>query len=376
VGVRKMNNVNLEYHNYLKWILTDENSVYKSSRAGGTIANSGAQMKFDLSKSFPLINTKKIFYRGVIHEMVWFMRGPEKDGQMHIDYLIDNKANFWNRDLHNFYNNKHNIKFDDVAKREEDFETFQNKIFLDTKFREQFGNLGRPYGAQWRDWIGADGSHTDQLANALEQVKNHSDSRRIIVESWKVDELKDMALPPCHKNFQFMVMNDRLDIVMWQRSADSLLGVPFNSMQYGLMGKFASEYAGLKPGILTHQIVDGHIYCGIGKKAEWYKNNLNELKEKLKVASTSEEYLEVKKWIDLDSDKELNSMYEEFDHVTGVLEQLSRDVNKYPLASLEVIIDKNKSPKELLDTISFNNFKVVGYNNSHYDAIPRRMPTG
>lgn len=371
-----MNNVNQEYHNYLKWILTDENSLFKGSRAGGTIANSGATMKFDLSESFPLINTKKIFYRGVIHEMVWFMKGPETDGQMHIDYLIDNKSNFWNRDLHNYYNKKNEIKFNSVAEREEDFEKFQEKLFNDLEFRKEFGGLGRPYGAQWRDWKGADGKSYDQLADIITAVKNRSDSRRLIVESWKVDELNNMALPPCHRSFQFMVMGDRLDIVMWQRSADSFLGIPFNKMQYGLMGKLVAEYAGLKPGIFTHQIVDGHIYCGVGVKTEWYKNNLLELKDKVRKANTSEEYLAIKEWIDTKSDKDPNPMYEEFDHVTGVLEQLSRDVNKYPIANLEVVIDKNKSAKELLNTISFNNFKVVGYKDNHYDSISRRMPTG
>ena len=255
-----MNNVNQEYHNYLKWILTDENSVYKTSRAGGTIANSGATMKFDLSKNFPLINTKKIFHRGVIHEMVWFMRGPEKDGNMHIDYLTENKCKFWDRDLHNFNNNKANIKFDDVAARESDFEKFQEKILNDSGFRAQVGSLGRPYGAQWRDWKGADGKSYDQLANAFAEIKNRSDSRRIIVEAWKVDEIKTMALPPCHKTYQFLVMNDRLDVDMEQRSADSFLGVAFNMMQAGLMGKLASEYSGLIPGILTHHLVDAHIY--------------------------------------------------------------------------------------------------------------------
>jgi thymidylate synthase len=385
-----MNNVNQEYNNYLKFILTDEKSIFKGSRAGGTIANSGASMKFDLSQSFPLINTKKIFYRGIIHEMVWFMKGPEQDGSMHIDYLVDNKCNFWTRDLHNFNNTKNNIKFSNVAEREADFEKFQEKILNDLEYRAEVGRLGRPYGAQWRDWKSADktifsfgnyaivkkGKSIDQLANAFGQIKNHSDSRRIIVEAWKVDELNNMALPPCHKTFQFLVMGDRLDITMQQRSADSLLGVPFNIMQYGLMGLLGSAYSGLKPGVFTHQIVDAHIYCGVGAKVDWYKNNLPELKERLKSASTSEEYLEIKNWIDTKSDKDPNPMYEEFDHVTAVLEQLSRDVNKYQLASLEINIDKTKSPKELLDTISFDNFKVSGYKDNHYDGISRRMPTG
>jgi len=371
-----MNNVNQEYHNYLKWILTDENSAYSTSRAGGTIANTGAQMKFDLSQSFPLLNTKQVPYRGVLVEMVWFINGPEKDGQMHIDYLLDNKCKFWTKDLFNFNNNNKGIKFDNVADRDAEFEKFQEKIQTDPAFRAEFGLLGRPYGAQWRDWRGADGKSYDALADAFTAIKDRSDSRRIIVESWKVDEISKMALPPCHRSFQFRVINDRLDVVMWQRSADSLLGVPTNMMQYGLMGKLGAEYAGLKPGIFTHQIVDAHIYAGIGAKAEWYKNNLPELKQRVLDASTSWDYLKIKKWIDTKADRESNPMYELYDHVTAVLEQLSRDVNKYPLPQLEVIIDKTKSPKELLNTISPENFKVIGYKDNHYDGISRKMPTG
>ncbi|MGV8172227.1 MAG: thymidylate synthase [Candidatus Woesearchaeota archaeon] len=384
-----MNNANQEYHNYLKWVITHEKSVYKGSRAGGTIANTGAQMKFDLSEDFPIINTKKAPYRGVLHEMIWFINGPEKDGQMHIDYLVENKCGFWDKDLFNFNNTKKGIKYDSVAERDAEFEVFQKNL-QDPEFRAKFGSLGRPYGAQWRTWNSADkillnlggyalvrkGKPVDQLANAFEAIKKHSDSRRIKVEAWRPDELSNMALPPCHTSFQFVVMNDRLDITMWQRSADSFLGVLTNIMHYGIMGKLGAEYAGLKPGILTHQIVDGHIYCGVGAKVDWYKNNLSELKERMSKANTSEDYLKIKNWIDTTADRDPNPMYEEYDHVTAVLEQLSRDVNKYPLPKLEVIIDKNKSPKELLDTLSFNNFKVAGYKDNHYGAIPRRMPTG
>ncbi len=371
-----MNNANQAYNKYLLWILSDENSVYKTSRAGGTIANSGATMKFNLADNFSLINTKQLFHRGVIHEMVWFMRGPEEDGELHIDYMIDNKCNFWNKDLHVFYNKKRGVVIKNVEERDADFAVFQERLISDPEFRSENGSLGRPYGAQWRDWRGSNGKIVDQLANAFQDIKNHSDSRRIIVEAWRPDELDNMALPSCHKSFQFLVMNDRLDIVMNQRSADSFLGVPFNIMQYGLMGRLASEYANLKPGIFTHQLVDAHIYCGVGKKAEWYKNNLPILKEKVSSANKSDDYLEIKNWIDTTADRENNPKLEDYDHVTGVLEQLANDANKYPFAKLEVIIDKDMPPKDLLNNINFNNFKITGYKDNHYPAITRTMPTG
>ncbi|MCF7872184.1 thymidylate synthase [Candidatus Woesearchaeota archaeon] len=370
-----MNNMNQEYHDYLLWILSDENSVFKDSRAGGTIANTGAAMKFDLSKGVLLINTKKLFYRGLIHEMVWFMRGPENDGQLHVDYMVENKCNFWNKDLfnHNLKKEGRKLNFNEFEK---EFKEFEYKLKSDKEFRKKVGGLDRPYGAQWRDWTGSNGEHIDQLANVIEAAKNRSDSRRLKVESWKVDEIDNMALPPCPTGYQFVVMNDRLDIVMNQRSADSFLGVPMNIGEYGLLGIFVAEYAGLKPGIFTHDIVDAHIYCGVEEKAEWYSNNLEKLKDRLHDAKKPEDFLKIKNWIDRYSKKPKEEWKEDFDHVTAVLEQLARDTNKYPQAQLKIHSNNRKPAKELLDTVSFYDFEVVGYKDNHYDKIERSMSTG
>ncbi|MDD3264073.1 MAG: thymidylate synthase [Candidatus Nanoarchaeia archaeon] len=371
-----MNNVNEEYNSYLYKILSDENSLFKNSRAGGTIANSGLSMKFDLSQGFPLINTKDVFYRGFIHEMVHFMHGPQNDGNLHVDYFIDNKCNFWNKDVFNFYLKKKGIKYDSIDEFNKNFILFEEKLKNDPEFRKKNGIMGRPYGAQWRDWKSNSGVNIDQLANAFEEIKNHSDSRRIIVEAWRPDELSEMALPPCHKTFQFMVMGDRLDIIMYQRSADSFLGVPFNIGEYGLMGLLGAKYAGLKPGIFTHQIADAHIYCGVEEKAKWYQQNFDILREKIKTVKNREDFLTIKEWIDNNSTKPKEEYKEEYDHVTAVLEQMSRDPNKYPTPQLEVIIDENLSAKELLDTLKFENFKVKGYKDNHYPKIIRQMSTG
>ncbi len=375
-GVVGMKNANEEYHNYLKWILSDELSVFKESRAGGTIANTGATMRFDLSKGIPLINTKKLFYRGLIHEMVWFMRGPEQDGQLHIDYLLENKCDFWNKDLHNFYLLKNGVVVKNLDERENLFREFEAKLKKDSDFRKINGGLGRPYGAQWRDWRGANGEHIDQLADAFRSIKAKSDSRRIIVEAWKVDELNLMALPPCPKDFQFVVMNDRLDFDLVQRSADSFLGVPFNIGEYGLLAIFAANYANLKPGVFTHHIVDAHIYCGVGGKAEWYKNNLDELKYVVGRANSSGDYLSIKKWIEDSSKLVRDESKEKYDHVTGVLEQLANDVNRYGVAKLDVKVDRRKKPSNLLNSVKFEDFKISGYENNHYQKIIREMSTG
>jgi thymidylate synthase len=385
-----MNNPNTELHEYYKWILSDDYSVIKNSRAGGTIANFGTQMKFDLSKEIPLFNTKRTFYRGVIEEMIFFFNGPAKDGNLHIDYLLDKECNFWNKDLHNFYSKKQGIKFTSDEERDEHFKWFEEKIKIDPEFRKKNGSLGRPYGAQWRDWKGTDQSIVDvfgygfvkkakpidQLANTFEDLKKLSDSRRLIVTAWKPDEMNNMALPPCHKDFQFVVMGDRLDIAMGQRSADSFLGVVFNSFQYTIMGMLGAAYAGLKPGVLTHQLTDAHIYCGRGEKVEWYKENFKELKDRIKSAKVSQDYLDAKEWIDSNSRKHPNPEYELYDHVTGVLQQLSRDPYKYPIAKLEVIIDRNQPAKQMLNNLRSDNFKVTGYDGNHYPGIKRYMATG
>mgnify|MGYP002152588715 CR=1 FL=1 len=251
-------------------------------------------------------------------------------------------------------------------------------------FRELLGGLGRPYGAQWRDWTGADGSSTDQLALMYSQIQNKSDSRRLIVDAWKVDELTQMALPPCPKSFQFLLMNDRLDFILEQRSADSFLGVPFNIGEYALLAIHASTYAGLKPGIFTHNLNDAHIYCGVEEKGLWYEKNFDELRARIKKIDEdnltpkqrSKKYLGIKHWIDTTANKPKEEWKEKYDHVTAVLEQLANDPNKYPLSKWEVKVDSSLPAKNILDNVSFSDFKVIGYEGNHYPPIKRDMSTG
>lgn len=373
-------NMNYEYHSYLRNILADDYSVFKSSRAGGNIATTGGMMRFNLAEGFPLINTKRLFYRGILHEVVWFLNGPEADGEMHIDYLIENKCNFWTGNLFDFYLKKQGKALEKYSSEWNDtYAAFEDNLKNSPEFRRRHGSLGRPYSAQWRDWRCSDrsspGQSMDQMALAMDLVKGRSDSRRIVVMAWRPDEIGNMALPPCHMSMQFVVMNDRLDIQMLQRSCDSFLGVPFNIASYAAIGSFVAAYAGLKPGIFTHQLVDTHIYAGDPVQAEWYRSNFNLLRSRVKEAKVGSDYLEIKEWILRESPKGREEPDEgNLDHVTAVLEQLSRDIYRYPIANLEVKVDQKLTAKEALDKVSFEDFVVEGYKDNYFPEIRRRMP--
>jgi thymidylate synthase len=406
-------NANEAYHSYLKKILTDEQAVIKSSRAGMTIGTAGEIMKFDLSQGAPFINTKRVYTRGVLQELVWFLRGPAPDGEMHIDYLVKNDCNFWTGNLFDFYNMKRGFKEAKYSdKWNEEYAKFEESLKTDEKFLALHGSLGRPYSAQWRTWRTSQFNSElekhdyvkehvdwwdqpdkeireyrmdkivehaklktiDQLSKALDEIRVHSDSRRIIVESWRPDEIPNMALPPCHKTMQFVVMGDRLDITMQQRSCDSFLGVPFNIASYGALGIWAAAVAGLKPGIFTHHLVDTHIYCGDAEQGNWYKENLAFFQENVRSAKHAEDYQSIIKWIEEQSPKGKLPGKENRDHVTGVLTQLSQDTQKHPIPTLEITVDKAKSSAELLNTVSFEDFKLVGYDEKAYKYIPRKMP--
>lgn len=197
-----------------------DHGVEKTDRTGtGTLSVFGYQMRFDLQQGFPLVTTKKLHLRSIIHELLWFLKGDTN-----IKYLKDNGVSIW----------------DDWADIE--------------------GNLGPVYGSQWRNWPAADGRHIDQIENLLEQINNSPDSRRMIVSAWNVGELEHMALPPCHAFFQFYVAEGKLSCQLYQRSADIFLGVPFNIASYSLLLMMIAQVCGLKPGEFVHTLGDAHLY--------------------------------------------------------------------------------------------------------------------
>lgn len=200
----------------------------KQDRTGvGTISMSGGQIRYDLSKSFPLITSKKVFLRGVIAELLWFLRGSTNAHE-----LSDQNVHIWDA------------------------------------WAAEDGELGPVYGYQWRNWVGSDGTTHDQIHNALEMLRNDPYSRRIIVNAWNVGDLDKMALPPCHMMFQFIVNNGRLDCIVTQRSADMFLGVPFDIASYALLTMMFAQQAGLKPGELIWNGGDCHLYLNHLKQAQ------------------------------------------------------------------------------------------------------------
>ena len=207
-----------QYHDLMRRVL--ETGTKKEDRTGtGTISIFGHQMRFDLSEGFPLVTTKKLHLKSIIHELLWFLQGDTN-----IRYLKENGVKIWD------------------------------------EWADENGDLGPVYGHQWRSWPTPDGHHIDQISNLIHQIKTTPDSRRLIVSAWNVAEIGKMALPPCHCLFQFYVADGKLSCQLYQRSADIFLGVPFNIASYALLTMMIAQVCGLKPGEFIHTFGDAHLY--------------------------------------------------------------------------------------------------------------------
>ncbi len=207
-----------QYLDLCKHIL--ENGVKKEDRTGtGTISTFGNQMRFDLQAGFPVVTTKKLHLKSIIYELLWFL-----NGDTNVKYLKDNGVSIWD------------------------------------EWADDNGDLGPIYGHQWRSWPTSDGRTIDQLSDVINQIKNNPDSRRLIVSAWNVGEIEKMALPPCHCFYQFYVVNGTLSCMLYQRSADVFLGVPFNIASYALLTMMIAQVCGLKAGDFVHTLGDTHIY--------------------------------------------------------------------------------------------------------------------
>ena len=218
-----------QYHDLLKHIL--EHGTRKSDRTGtGTISVFGYQMRFNLGDGFPLLTTKKVHTKSVIHELLWFLKGDTN-----IAYLKENGVSIWD------------------------------------EWADEHGNLGPVYGHQWRSWSGADGKTHDQITDLLDQIRRNPDSRRLMVSAWNVADIPQMKLPPCHSLFQFYVAEGKLSCQLYQRSADVFLGVPFNIASYALLTHMIAQVCGLQVGDFVHTFGDAHLYL----------NHLNQVQEQL-----------------------------------------------------------------------------------------------
>jgi len=207
-----------QYHDLLSHVM--EHGADKSDRTGtGTRSVFGYQMRFNLEEGFPLVTTKKVHIKSIIHELLWFLKGDTN-----IQYLTDHGVSIWN------------------------------------EWADKDGNLGPVYGYQWRSWPTSDGKHIDQISNLIDQIKKNPDSRRLMVNAWNVGFIEKMALPPCHILFQFYVADGKLSCQLYQRSADLFLGVPFNIASYALLTMMVAQVCNLKPGEFIHTFGDAHIY--------------------------------------------------------------------------------------------------------------------
>ena len=235
------------YLNLIREIL--ENGVDKSDRTGtGTRSIFGYQMRFDLSKGFPLVTTKELHLKSIIHELIWFIKGDTN-----IKYLAENKVRIW--DDWPFAKYKKSEEYQGETVRE-----FTDKILANEAFAQKWGDLGPVYGRQWRNWRGIDGTVVDQIKELMHSLKNNPDSRRHLVSAWNPAEVNQMALPPCHCLFQFYVANNKLSCQLYQRSADVFLGVPFNIASYALLTHMLAEVLGMEVGHFVHTLGDAHIY--------------------------------------------------------------------------------------------------------------------
>jgi len=207
-----------QYHELLQKILDE--GVTKTDRTGtGTKSIFGYQMRFDLAQGFPLVTTKKLHTKSIVHELLWFLKG-----ETNIKYLKDNGVSIWD------------------------------------EWADENGNLGKVYGYQWRSWQTPNGQSIDQISQVISQIKNSPDSRRLIVSAWNVADINTMALPPCHVLFQFYVADSKLSCLLYQRSADVFLGVPFNIASYALLTHMVAQVCGLQVGEFVHTLGDAHLY--------------------------------------------------------------------------------------------------------------------
>ena len=280
------NELEQTYLNFLQYIL--DHGVKKEDRTGtGTISVFGYQMRYDLSKGFPLFTTKRVPFRLVASELLWFIKGDTN-----IRYLLQHNNHIWDEWAFKKWVESDEYEGPDMtdfgrrclvdeafnALYEKELKDFCQRVLTDDEFAEKYGDLGNVYGKQWRRWTDSEGNEIDQLKDVIEQIKNNPDSRRLIVNAWNPEDVinagakgSKSALPPCHVMFQFYVIEGKLSCMLTQRSVDSLLGCPFNVASYALLTHLIAHECGLEVGEFIHSAGDAHIYL----------NHIEQVKEQL-----------------------------------------------------------------------------------------------
>ncbi len=364
-----------QYLDHCKAILTDERSNFKKgSKGSGLISLFGYQSVHDLRKGFPLLTTKKMATKSMFHETIWFLRGDTN-----IKYLEDNKCPVWrgNAFEHNLpVMQEQGIFPKDIVKYsvewDSSMEEYGQRIRENEEFANRFGDAGPIYGEQWRRWLYFDGNkgkliEIDQVGKMIEVLRKKPTSKKNLVSAWNPGDVPKMSLEPCHVLYQATANEEReLELQLYQRSCDQFLGVPFNQASYAALTQIIAKEAGLIPKTFIHTFGDSHFYTGLEKRTKWYRENFKELQKRIKISNNlerfndKENYLDILNWINENAPSDENE--EKYDHVTAILEQLSRVPN--PLPKL-VITDKP------FDKLTIEDFDVQNYN--YYPAIKRKM---
>lgn len=371
-----------QYLEHSKAILSSRHSKFKfNERRGlGRIYVFGYQNRYDLSEGFPLLTTKKVPFKTVAHELIWFL-----SGETNIKYLVDNGVHIWDDDAFN-----HNLKgmvkegvfLETSEKYSEPWRAAKEKYIQwvkeDSEFAQRWGDLGPVYGSQWIHWpkfspitleIGGerkeyyvkDPNGINQLESVIQSMKKDITSARHMVAAWNPQEVQDMALPPCHTLFQLNSDGEQLDLQLYQRACDMFLGVPFNIASYAMLTTIFAQEMGLRPGEFVHTFGDVHFYTGAGERAKWYRDNFDEFKERVRRSSAPEDYSNMLAWLNKNLPPE-DKGKEGMDHVTGILEQLTREPKTLPTL---------KIAKKPHSELTIDDFVIEGYDP--WPAIKRTL---
>jgi thymidylate synthase len=365
-----------QYLDHCKAIITNSRSNFKGgSKESGLISLFGYQNEYDLREGFPLLTTKEMRIDSIIHELVWFLKGGTN-----IKYLEDNKCSIWRADT--FQHNlpgmiKEGIFHSDMKKYSPDWDKamkdYGQMIRENPQFAERWGEAGPIYGKQWRKWSYNDKEtgkqkELDQLGRVLNNMRKNPSGKKHLVSAWNPVDVPEMSLPPCHVMYQ-MTVNEQgeLELQLYQRSCDEFLGVPFNIASYAMLTTIIAQELGFVPKTFIHTFGDAHFYTGPEKRAQWYKENFKELQKGVNFAIQEEKmgdgkecYSKVLNWVDKNAPE--NGLDEKYDHVTAVLEQLSREPR--PLPKLTIA-------KKPFDKLEFSDFVISEYNP--HPAINRKM---
>ena len=359
-----------QYLDHSREILASELTDFKGGSKGmGLISLFGYQNRYDLKKGFPLLTTKKINVNWIIHELIWFLRGGSN-----IKYLADNKVNIWDGNALD-----HNLRKlvaegilpeSALERYSKDWESakeeYVQRIREDHEFAERWGEVGRLYGSQWRHWKYVDDNgnpqELDQIGTLIDSLRKKPTSKRSIVVGSNPGDNLTVSQPPCHILFHVNGNEERqMDLQLYQRSCDMFLGVPFNIASYAMLAQIIAQQAGLEPRYFIHSFGDSHFYTGDGERAQWYKDNLSDLQERVKGVNKREDYLEVLGWLDKNLPKEREET-QGMDHITAIIKQLSRDPRQLPTLKIT-----NKD----FDKLVIDDFTIKGYDPHPY--IKRTM---